>query len=307
MAPTSERSPRVAILIVNGFRRRGKGAQNNLEQAIRYPWIDLCLRQIERHSQGWDYQVTVFDNSHLELHRALARKHERVTLLPNDWVAAVGRAANRVPVNGAGLLLERSHPAALDYLARRTTSGFDYLVTLDNDSFPVRDDWLDVLVSGCEQGAALAGVYRDEMAPLIEPFIHVSGLCVRPGDLRALGVPFGRHIAPDAEHNQDVGQKITYSFIQSGRTVTPLKRSNRVNVHFLMGAIYGDVIYHHGAGSRRAIFWTSSDRENDERVHTTLRNAAFADLDHLLAVLRGEAVNDLGLAGLESATPQPAG
>jgi hypothetical protein len=295
MTAYGERNPRVAILIVNGFRRRGQGAQNNLNQAVRYPWIDLCLRQVERHSQGWDYHVTVFDNSHLESHRSLVRKYKRVSLLPSSRIAALGRAANRIPLNGAGRLLERSHPGALDYLARKTTPDFDYLVTLDNDSFPVRDDWLDVLISGCANGAAVAGVYRNEMAPMIEPFIHVSGLCVRPRELRALNVSFGRRIQPDAEHNQDVGQKITWAFTQSGRTIAPLERSNQVNFHFLMGGLYGDVIYHHGAGSRRAIFWTSTDRANDERIHTALRDAAFADLEHLLAVLRGQAPNDLHL------------
>ena len=287
--------PRVAILVVNGFRRRGRSGQRNLTEALEYPWIDLCLRQIERHSQGWDYEVHVFDNSHLASHRALMRNYDRVRVLPGDWMAVFGRTANRLPVPHLGRLLERSHPGALDYLARRASADFDFIVTVDNDSFPVRDDWLDVLVSACQGGAAVSGVYRNEMAPEIDPFIHVSGLCVRPRELEALDVSFGRGVDPEIEHNQDVGQKITYAFGQAGRTIAPLSRSNTVNYHFLMGGIYGDVIYHHGAGSRRAIFWTSGDRETDERVHATLRSAAFADLDHLIAVLRGQTSSELGL------------
>jgi hypothetical protein len=283
----------VAILIVNGFRRRGRWAQYNLEQALKYPWIDLCLRQLERHSHGWDYQVFVFDNSHLEQHRALMRGHERVQVLPASWFAALARLASRVPVRHLDRLLERSHPSALDYLAHKVAADFDYIVTLDNDSFPVRDDWLDVLVGECEQGAAVAGVYRDEMAPAIEPFIHVSGLCLRPRDLRALNVSFGRDARPEIEHNQDVGQKITHEFTRLGRTIAPLRRSNEVNVHFLIGGIYGDVIYHHGAGSRKGMFWTSTDRQTDDRVNAALRAAAFADLDHLIAILRGQTANDL--------------
>ena len=295
---SSRPRPRVAILIVNGFRRRGPGGRQNLEEALRYPWIELCLAQIERHSQGWDYEVFVFDNSHLEPHRASIRRHERVHLLPGEWLAALGRVIDRIPIQQLGRLCERSHPAALDYLARNRAAGYDYLVTLDNDSFPVREDWLAVLVSACEAGAAVAGVYRDEMAPAIEPFVHVSGLCARPRELLDLNVSFGRGISQDSEHNQDVGQLISHMFRASGRTIAPLHRSNRVNFHFLMGAIYGDVIYHHGAGSRRAIFWTSTDRASDERIHTALRAAAFADLEHLLAVLRGEAGNDLPLSAL---------
>jgi hypothetical protein len=287
--------PRVAILIVNGFRRRGQWAQYNLEQAIRYPWIDLCLRQIDRYSDGWDYQVFVFDNSHLEQHRALMRRHQRVRVLPGDWVAALARVAHRAPVRHLDRPLERSHPAALDYLARKVAADFDYIVTLDNDSFPVRGDWLEILVGECEKGAALAGVYRDEMAPSIEPFIHVSGLCIRPRDLRELNVSFGRDARPEIEHNQDVGQRITYELTRQGRTIAPLRRSNVVNVHFLIAGLYGDVIYHHGAGSRKGMFWTSTDRQTDDRVNAALREAAFKDLEHLIAILRGETANDLEL------------
>jgi hypothetical protein len=200
-----------------------------------------------------------------------------------------------MPFRRIGRLFERSHPGALDYLARKLPSSFDYIVTLDNDSFPVRDDWLDVLVAACQNGAAVSGVYRDEMAPEIAPFIHVSGLCVRPRDLRALNVSFGQGASREIEHNQDVGQRITYEFTRLGRTIAPLERSNSVNYHFLLGGIYGDVIYHHGAGSRRGRFWTSADHDTDERVNAALRDAAFKDLDHLIAVLRGLQANDLDL------------
>jgi len=255
----------------------------------------MCLDQVERHSQGWDYQVFVFDNSHLKSHRALMRKHARVYVFPPRWIAVLGRIANRLPFPHFVRLLERSHPVALDYLARKVANDFDYIVTLDNDSFPVRDDWLEVLVGECERGAAISGVHRNEMAPAIAPFIHVSGLCVRPADLLALNVSFGEGAQPEIEHNQDVGQRITYEFTKRGRTLAPLERSNALNVHFLMGAIYGDVIYHHGAGSRRGKFWTSTDRDSDDRVNAALRDAAFTNLEHLIAVLRGEVENDLRL------------
>jgi hypothetical protein len=200
--------------------------------------------------------------------------------------------ANRIPVWHIGRLFERSHPKALDYLVSKVSAGVDYLVTLDTDSFPVRDDWLDVLVSNCETGAALTGVYRNEMVPTIHPFVHVSGLCVRQRDFRALDVSFGRRMG------QDVGQNISDEFSRLGRTIAPLKRSNKVNYHFLIGGIYGDVIYHHGAGSRRAQFWTSADLDADALVSATLRDAAFQDIDHLIAVLRGQAANDLGVRSI---------
>ncbi len=303
--------PRVAIIVVNGFARRGPRGPQRAAEALRYPWIELCLRQVTRHSRGWDYQVFVFDNSHFKPHRELIRRFEHVRLLPRSWVAMLGRLANRLPGPYAGRLLERRHPSALDYLAARVPADFDYIVTLDNDSFPVREDWLEVLVGECEAGAAVAGVYRDEMAPDVHPFVHVSGLCVKRADLRALGVSFGRDIRyigdeykQVSDYNQDVGQKITYEFIRRGRPIAPLRRSNAVNFHFLMGGIYGDVIYHQGAGSRSASFRTARDLEANEQVSNALRDAAFADVDHLMAVLRGRDGDDLGLTPLAASDEQ---
>ena len=44
-----------------------------------------------------------------------------------------------------------------------------------------------------------------------------------------------------------------------GKELNRLLRSNRRNFHFLIGGLYGDLLYHHGAGSRHAKFWTSED------------------------------------------------
>ncbi len=306
------RSPRVAILVVNGFARRGPRGPQRAAEALSYPWIELCLQQVQRHSQGWDYQVFAFDNSHFEPHRELMREFDRVRLRPRKWVAVSGRLANRVPGPYAGRMFERRHPSALDYLPAKVPADFDYIVTLDHDSFPVRDDWLDVLVGECQNGAAVTGVYLEELAPVLHPFVHVSGLCIARADLRSLGVSFGRdidYLGPQeqqtAEYNQDVGQKITYEFIRLGRRIAPLRRSNEVNFHFIMGGIYGDVVYHHGAGGRRANFRQIGDIKVNEEIGRTLRDAAFADIDHLIAILRGQAANDLSLTPL-SATPDPA-
>jgi hypothetical protein len=297
--------------------------------ALEYPWIDLCLRQIARLSEGWDYEVFLYDNSHLKAHRRLASEFEHVRVLPRNSVAILGRLANRVGKSSRrlnsylGRAFERQHPDALDHLARKVPADFDYVVTLDNDSFPIRADWLDVLISACEGGATVAGVHRDEMAPALQPFIHVSCLCISRSDLRGLKLSFGpaRQPSPwdrgsdlrdfalafghrfgysgahiDDEYNQDVGQKITYQLLRSGRTIGPLERSNKVNFHFLMGGIYGDVIYHHGAGSRRAKIRTQADIDADEQIRDTLRDVVFRDLDHLVSVLRGEVTPDIGLA-----------
>lgn len=255
-----------AILIVNGFDRSGVFGPYNAEEARQYPWISLCLRQIERYSDGTDHEILVLDNTGLPEHLTILRSYDRV----------------HVYSTGDG---EKAHHDALDFLVAQTTDEVEYLITLDSDAFPVRNGWLSELTSQLEAGAALAGIWRDEMAPVIHPFIHVSCLCIRRSDLlklRDCGFSFARNMA------QDVGQNLTDAILGAGRFLAPLRRSNAWNPHFLLGGLYGDLVYHQGAGSRRAKFWTSSDLEGDERARIALRNAAFGDLDGLVAALRGK-------------------
>jgi hypothetical protein len=263
-------SPSVAIVMVNGFDRRSRWGPYDPGDALRFPWIALCLDQIEKHTQGADHRVLVFDQSRLPEHERILREHDRVEVFTDPE----GR--------------HMSHAAALDLLVERA-EGAEFVVTLDTDAFPVADRWLQELTGALRDGAALAGIYRDEMMPDIRPFIHVSGLCIRRDTLLGLDVSFAR------DRGQDTGQNITDALTARGERLHPLRRSNRRNFHFLIGGLYGDLLYHHGAGSRHAKFWTSIDVEADERVRVALRDAAFDDIDHLVEVLRGTEDNDLGL------------
>ena len=94
MSANGERSPRYAILIVNGYDRHGLWGDYSSDEAQRFPWIELCLRQVERHSAGADYEVLVYDNSWLAEHRAVLRRHDRVRVFPRN-----------------GARVERGHPA----------------------------------------------------------------------------------------------------------------------------------------------------------------------------------------------------
>jgi hypothetical protein len=261
--------PATAILVVNGFDRSSRWGPHDPADALRFPWISLCLRQIERHTDPQDYRLLVYDQSRLPEHDRILREHGAEVFVDPD-----GR--------------HMPHAAALDLLVGHAAEA-EFLVTLDTDAFPVSGGWLERLTGSLRDGAALAGIYRDEMMPDIRPFIHVAGLCIRRDTLLGLDVSFAR------DKGQDTGQNITDALTRMGKKLNPLHRSNRRDFHFLIGGLYGDLLYHHGAGSRHAKFWTSSDVEADERVRVALRDAAFDDLDHLIAVLRGEQENDLGL------------
>lgn len=241
--------------------------------AIRYPWIALCIRELTRRSVGADYEVLVWDNTGLAEHRRVMETTDRVRVWPE--------------VVGPGTTLP--HAAALDRLIATVGDEVEYLVLLDTDAAPVADGWLVTLTSKLDDGAALVGVWRDEMAPELAPFVHVSCLCIRREELATTGISF----AEGQRQGGEPGQTLTQELVRRRRPVMAMRRTNARNAHFLLAGIYGDTVYHHGAGSRPAWFYASADQGQDERMRVLLREAAFHNFDHLIAVLRGEADNDI--------------
>jgi hypothetical protein len=278
-------SARTAILIVNGFDRHSR-SPFDVEEAQRFPWIRLCLEQLERHTDAASYDILVWDNSFLAEHLKLLEASPRVSVFSDR---------ERKDVR---------HGRALDRLLRKVPAETEYVVALDTDAFPVRDGWLENLIGRLERGASLAGVWRDELAQEIRPYVHPSCLAARRKTLLELGVQFAR-----AGGGQDVGQNLTAAVLAAGGRVSGLRRSNVRNVHFLLAGIYGDLVYHHGAGSRHAKFWTSADAEADEAVRVAVRDVAFADLDALIDFLAGdlptERARELGLETPVAASGSP--
>ena len=164
-------SGRIAVLVVNGFSPRTPVATAD---AIRYPWIGLCLRELTRRSAGADYSVHVWDNTGLAEHRQIMETTDRVRIWPTG-----GDGSSPIP-----------HTAALDRLVATVDEDVEYLVLLDTDAIPVVDGWLETLVAKLDGGAGVVGVWRDEMAPELPPFVHVSCLAVRRAELLALDLPF---------------------------------------------------------------------------------------------------------------------
>jgi hypothetical protein len=257
---------RTTILIVNGFDRHSL-SPFDVEEARRFPWIKLCLQQLERYATlSSSYDILVWDNSFLSEHLEILEADPRVSVLSE-------RETHK----------DVRHGRALDRLVREVSAETEYVVSLDTDSFPIRHGWLENLIGRLDRGASIAGVWRDEMAPEIRPYVHPSCLAMRRDTLLELDVQFSR-----AGGGQDVGQRVTEAVLAAGGGVSGLHRSNARNLHFLMAGIYGDLVYHHGAGSRHASFWTSTDTERDEATRVALRNAAFDDLDKLVDFLTGD-------------------
>lgn len=262
-AVRARHAPRVAILIVNGFDRRGRWGEYNVEEARSYPWVRLCLSQIERHSSSASYEALVWDNSWLPGQRRFLRGNPRVRMFSADK-----------------RLKQLTHGAALDRLVGEVRAETEFVITLDTDSFPIRDGWIENLTGRLTHDVWLAGVWRDELLPKKPAFIHPCCTAVRTDRLRELTVGF--RIADGI----DVGWRLTDESLKAGAQVSRLYRSNQWNSHAILGAIYGDMIYHQGAGSRNPKF-SGRAADGTERIREALRDEAFGNLDGLVEALSG--------------------
>jgi hypothetical protein len=147
------------------------------------------------------------------------------------------------------------HAGKLNLLAAEicTVAGpEDVIVFLDGDAFPIADPM--PTVRRALEDTALVAVRRDENATDRQP--HPCFCAVRAHDWQRIGgdwSPGHSWPAPDGTLVTDVGGNLLRALERTGTTWTPLLRSNRVDLHPLWYGVYGDIVYHHGAGFRWAV------------------------------------------------------
>jgi hypothetical protein len=127
---------------------------------------------------------------------------------------------------------------------------------MDSDAHPIRRGWLKQLVSYLDETTPVAGVWRDEMEAAIRPYVHPSCFCttthyLERNHLRLDSIP------PDEKAvTYDTMSHLTDKTLDLGFNMYKLRRTNRNQIHRLMGGIYGDLVYHHAAGTRDLVgFW----------------------------------------------------
>lgn len=261
-------APLAAILMVNGSRNPKHGA-----------WYRLCIEAIEKHTTYPNHHVFVWNNA-ISDEAALDYLESRsnVTLVHAD----------------ASARLAHPHASALDALYRIALDRRpEYVVLIDSDAHPIRSGWLTHLVDSLDGDTVLAGVWRDELSAAIPPYVHPSCLCTTAGYIDSLGLPLDYFAQDTPGTRHDALSYLSEEAEARGLEMHRLNRSNRRNAHRIIGGIYGDWIYHHGAGSRPHIsFW-----DDDGSVATALTNARAATVTESLlfrayrdyiAWLRGE-------------------
>ena len=265
----SEKGPsgRAAILIVAGGDDPGHSK-----------WLESCLRNLVEYTDYPDYQLYVWNNDvGDERARQLTDEITNCVLFDADPDEPLGHP------HAGGL-------QKLYEIARR--DGVEYIVTFDTDALALRRDWLTRLIGEVDQGAALARVWRDEKVK-IEPYVHPSCLCttvrfVEDHRLRFDDLPRGGLVSDDTL------SKFTRAAREADLPIHKLWRSNKNELHHMIGGIYGDTIYHHHAGSRlRPTVGTTdtySIRQN-RRIRDLGARMLFEHRDEYFAWLRGDATN----------------
>jgi hypothetical protein len=137
------------------------------------------------------------------------------------------------------LALEICHVAADD----------DLIMFLDGDAFPIADP-MPVVMAGLEK-APLVAVRRAENVN--EPQPHPSFCVTTVGTWRSL--PGDWSLGPvwpavKGKYVSDVGANLLRGLELSQTPWVQLLRTNGAELHPLFFAVYGDIVYHHGAGFR---------------------------------------------------------
>lgn len=159
--------------------------------------------------------------------------------------------------------LEGDHHDKLNQLFERIeaeASPDDLLLFLDSDAFPIAP--VDDALLG---GFPLVAVRRDENAG--EPMPHPCFCLTTVRFWREIEGDWGEGkyhwTAPNGDRLTDGGANLLGLLLERGIAWKPLLRSNRFNLDPLWFGIYGDVVYHHGAGSRPAISYRQELERRD--------------------------------------------
>jgi hypothetical protein len=154
----------------------------------------------------------------------------------------------------------REHAHHLDALLARALEGpASHLVTLDLDSFPVRDAWHDHLVGAAPTG--IAAILRAENLDTVLPHPSCTFL---PRDFAAAhpfsfspdtdGTPGFRGFLRSTGQRADTGIRLARILHEAAVPWHRMLRSNRRDVHPLIAGIYDDTVFHLGAGARESLF-----------------------------------------------------
>ncbi len=149
--------------------------------------------------------------------------------------------------------LARGHQGQLNNLAAEISAQAepdDLIMFLDGDAFPIRDP-MPLIREGLQQ-APLIAVKRAENGGDEQPHPCFCVTSVKTWhDIHGDWAMGYRWQATDGRRITDTGGNLLRALELTNTPWLPILKSNRAHLDPLFFAIYGDTIYHHGAGFRR--------------------------------------------------------
>lgn len=209
------------------------------------PLLRLHLERIHRHTRV-PYTLFAVANRVSPAARALIQAQPNVVLCDITPTDARGSREH-------GYYLDAMVPIAL-------ASGVSHVCTLDVDSFPINDGWLDVLVAKAPR-SGVAAVSRAENGDPCLP--HPSCLLAPRGLFEEHAISFSpdpddtreyRRFARATGQAPDTGVRLAVALWASNEEWGRLLRSNTSNPHYLMAGIYDGVVFHLGGLGRGKVF-----------------------------------------------------
>lgn len=172
----------------------------------------------------------------------------------------------------------REHAHYLDALVPHALAdAVSHLCTLDIDSFPIGDDWLDLLAGAAPESSGVAGILRAENGDVALP--HPSCTLARRDFFEqhmpsftpdSDGTPEFRRFLRSTGQAADTGIRLGYTLWSAGLPWGHLLRTNAVNPHYLMAGIYGDSVFHMGSVGRGKLFRRDLEASRVHRLTSPL-------------------------------------
>jgi hypothetical protein len=200
-------------------------------------WIEVQLRYLKRHTRE-PYRVYASLDGIDERHRARFD-------YPVEHSDVAAEEKHR------GVRIERKLNLLADEMVRQAQPD-DLLVFMHGDAFPIAE-WV---------GPARKMVTESSLAAIrsienLAPIPHWSFCATAAEFWTEIEADWSRGPtgARDFHGKQiyDTGVKLGEALERRGVAWHPIPRTNRVNLHPVFFGIYGDVIYHHGAGFRTSM------------------------------------------------------
>jgi len=193
-----------------------------------WPFLKVLIEMVRRQSPA-NTRIIAVDNGSEDESR------QRIRELPG--------------VDGLLLPANVGHELAMDLGVLLAET--EYVVGLDVDAFPLRDDWLEQLLAPLSEGAQVSG------ARLNRSYVHPCCWAMRKARFIERGHSFRSHYVPRSEGRDasgDVGEAISTAEAPALRFFEPTSQRGPGDV----GTVFGEIVYHN--------FYSTRFGATDEKV-----------------------------------------